>query len=316
MTSTDLSLAGLTQSQVNELPLPADLIEALYPLTALQHGLLFHSLQSTRQGAYINQLRVDVEGIDSHRFKAAWRAAFEQHDVLRTGFLYERQPPLQWVARQVALPLVELDWSETPESASRLDRLAASELERPFDLAHPPLVRLVLIRTQSNRYHFIWTHHHVLMDGWSLAQLTADVLRRYQQHQAEAPRSRYIEYIRWLQGRDASVSEAFWKRQLQRLEEPTRLSEAFLAKGTDERFPRAHGSLGSRPRCASGESRARAAGDAQHRGAGGLGMADQLLHRPAIGCVRRDHVWTAGRPAEHRASGGFVHEHLTGDRDV
>ncbi|MFO6372967.1 condensation domain-containing protein, partial [Pseudomonas aeruginosa] len=82
----------------------------------------------------------------------------------------------------------------------------------------------------EERYHLVYTHHHILLDGWSSAQLLGEVLARYTGEQAERTGGRYRDYITWLQAQDKRVSEAFWKEQLAELLEPTRLAQAVAAE--------------------------------------------------------------------------------------
>ncbi|MBY4899393.1 condensation domain-containing protein, partial [Cupriavidus sp. AU9028] len=73
------------------------------------------------------------------------------------------------------------------------------------------------------RHHLVWTVHHLLLDGWSTAQLLGEVLRHYAGEALPATAGRFADYIGWLQARDAGASEAFWREQLQPLDAPTRL---------------------------------------------------------------------------------------------
>ncbi|HHM8179443.1 TPA: amino acid adenylation domain-containing protein, partial [Pseudomonas aeruginosa] len=229
-TPSDFPLATLRQEQLDRLPLAR--IEDIYPLSPMQHGMLFHSLYEQASGDYLNQLRVDVHGLDPARFRAAWQAALDSHDILRAGFLWQGdlEQPLQVIHKHLELPFAEHDWRGCEALAEALDELAASERRRGFELEQAPLLRLVLVRMDEERYHLVYTHHHILLDGWSSAQLLGEVLARYTGEQAERTGGRYRDYITWLQAQDKRVSEAFWKEQLAELLEPTRLAQAVAAE--------------------------------------------------------------------------------------
>ncbi len=229
-TPSDFPLATLRQEQLDRLPLAR--IEDIYPLSPMQHGMLFHSLYEQASGDYLNQLRVDVHGLDPERFRAAWQAALDSHDILRAGFLWQGdlEQPLQVIHKHLELPFAEHDWRGREALAEALDELAASERRRGFELEQAPLLRLVLVRLEEERYHLVYTHHHILLDGWSSAQLLGEVLARYTGEQAERTGGRYRDYIAWLQAQDKRVSEAFWKEQLAELLEPTRLAQAVAAE--------------------------------------------------------------------------------------
>ncbi|MFL9869920.1 amino acid adenylation domain-containing protein, partial [Paraburkholderia fungorum] len=235
VTPSDFPLARLTQTELDALtatlPVTARELQDLYPLPPMQAGMLFHTWLTPDDSAYRNQLRVDLDGLDAHRFRAAWRAVTERHDILRTGFLQHRHALLQWVAKSASLPLDELDWREraSRDSASvpaELDALAQAELAKGFDVTRPPLQRLALVRTGDARYHLIWTVHHVLLDGWSASQLIGDVLRHYGGEPLAARGGRYRDYVEWLLKRDSHASETYWRDQLAGFDTPTRLAPA------------------------------------------------------------------------------------------
>ncbi|MBP5100530.1 non-ribosomal peptide synthetase, partial [Pseudomonas protegens] len=238
-TPSDFPLAGLNQQQLDRLPVAMASVEDLYPLSPMQQGMLFHTLYEQAAGDYINQLRVDVDGLDPLRFQQAWQAAIDRHDILRTGFIWQGEvsTPLQVVHKHIALDCTEHDWRGQPQQQEALDTLATAERQRGFELDAVPLLRLTLVRIDEQRYHLIYTNHHILMDGWSNSQLLGEVLQRYAgQLPSHAP-GRYRDYIAWLQRQDAQACESFWKEQLQTLDEPTRLTQALsrvadIAAGT------------------------------------------------------------------------------------
>ncbi len=238
-TPSDFPMAQLTQEELDTLPLALERVEDLYPMTPLQRGLLFHSLRDSSSGVYVNQLRVDIEGLDVSRFKDAWQAVLQRHEVLRTGFLYEREVPLQWVAKAVTLLFIERDWQDRVDLLRALEELAQSHSSQPFDPTTPPLMRFALVRTGENSHHLIWTHHHVLTDGWSTAQLIGEVLHRYRRQTPPPLRGRYRDYIEWLQRRNVQASERYWKGRLQSLQEPTRLMSV-LPRALDGRVYAEH----------------------------------------------------------------------------
>ena len=59
--------------------------------------------------------------------------------------------------------------------ADRLQELLGSDRRRGFDLARPPLLRWTLIRAGAAESWFLWTHHHVIVDGWSYAAMLGEL---------------------------------------------------------------------------------------------------------------------------------------------
>ncbi|EPA2945769.1 amino acid adenylation domain-containing protein [Pseudomonas aeruginosa] len=233
-TPSDFPLAGLDQARLDALPVALEEVEDIYPLSPMQQGMLFHSLYEQASSDYINQMRVDVSGLDIPRFRAAWQSALDRHAILRSGFAWqgELQQPLQIVYRQRQLPFAEEDLSQAANRDAALLALAAAERERGFELQRAPLLRLLLVKTAEGEHHLIYTHHHILLDGWSNAQLLSEVLESYAGRSPEQPRDgRYSDYIAWLQRQDAAATEAFWREQMAALDEPTRLVEALAQPG-------------------------------------------------------------------------------------
>ncbi|WP_194791292.1 amino acid adenylation domain-containing protein [Pseudomonas sp. UFMG81] len=226
----ELASVVLSEAQLATLGLTAGQVADAYPLSPMQQGMLFHSLQDGDDGLYVNQIEVGVVGVDPQRMLAAWAAVAEQHAILRTAFLWEgEKEPLQVVLREAPALLEVLDWRDRPDARDAVRALADAERERGFALGRAPLLRVLLVRTEEQRYRLIWTYHHILMDGWSVSRLIGDVLRHYTGEQLPAV-AEYRHYIGWLQQQDPATSEAFWKTALAELEGPTHLARALPVK--------------------------------------------------------------------------------------
>jgi amino acid adenylation domain-containing protein/non-ribosomal peptide synthase protein (TIGR01720 family) len=230
VTPSDFPLACISQAQLDALPFDTRGIQDIYPLAPMQQGMLFHTLHEQAAGNYLNQMRLDVSGVDPERFRRAWQAVIDRHDILRTRFIWqgELEQPLQVVHTRLDMPFTLLDWQSHADQPQALHDLATRELEQGFDLSQAPLLNLIAVRTGENRHHLILTHHHILMDGWSTSQLLGEVLQRYSGRQIEAQQGRYRDYIDWLQQQDQASSEAFWSEQFKVLDEPTLLARSLL----------------------------------------------------------------------------------------
>jgi len=241
LTPSDFPLAGLTQAQLDGLPMPARQVVDVYPLSAMQQGMLFHSLYEQAAGDYINQVRLDVEGLDPQRFQQAWQAAVDRHDILRTRFVWQGlERAVQVVHKQLDMPFDVLDWRERSDTHAALDALAQAEQARGFDLSRDPLLRMTVVQLDDLRCHLIYTNHHILMDGWSNSQLLGEVLQRYAGQTVPNTAGRYRDYIDWLQRQDPALSQAWWMSQLADLEEPTRLAQA-IQRPADDPARQGHG---------------------------------------------------------------------------
>lgn len=225
VTPSDFKLARLTCAQLAALPVPARDISDVYPLSPMQQGMLFHSLNDPYSPAYTNQLRVDVQQLDVERFRQAWQQTLEAHAVLRTSFAWpaDADTAVQIVRQTAQMPMSVQDWRGRDDLPEALDQLARDDLSRGFQLDQAPLLRVLLVRTDDATHHLIYTNHHLLMDGWSTSQLFGEVLQRYAGQTPTAPPGRYRDYIEWLGQRDGQPSREFWNAALAPLEAPTRL---------------------------------------------------------------------------------------------
>ncbi|WLG21280.1 amino acid adenylation domain-containing protein [Pseudomonas sp. FP1154] len=205
-------------------------IEDIYSLSPTQHGLLFHSVYEPDSRVYYQQLSLDMNGpLQLSAFRGAWQALMQRHAVLRSAFLWEElDDAYQVVQQDVELPLTELDWQDRAEPQAALEQLALEQRAQPLELNDSPLMRVCLVRLAPERWHLIWTFHHILMDGWSVGIAVQEWLALYyeQAHGRPAhlaPTRPYRDYIAWLAEQDMAATESFWREQLQDVSEPTPL---------------------------------------------------------------------------------------------
>jgi amino acid adenylation domain-containing protein/non-ribosomal peptide synthase protein (TIGR01720 family) len=236
VTPADFPLAQLSQAQLDGLPVPPAQIEDVYPLSPMQAGLLFHSLYESASGAYVNQLSVEARGLDAQRLGRAWQAVLDCHAILRSSFHFPQgfEAPVQLVHRHLQLPMTCLDWRGRDDQAEALAQLIDSE-RLQLDSTRAPLMHLTLVRLDDERQQLIYTHHHLLLDGWSNSLLLSEVLQRYAGQDVQAPTGRFADYIGWLQRQDAEADEAFWRGQLATLDNPTLLAQS-LAFGDGKKL--------------------------------------------------------------------------------
>jgi amino acid adenylation domain-containing protein/non-ribosomal peptide synthase protein (TIGR01720 family) len=239
-TPSDFPLLRLGQREVDELvsslSVPAsstrNFLEEIYPLSPMQQGILFHSLYAPHAGLYFVQLNCALQGdFDLQAFERAWEQVIARHAVLRTAFVWSQATePFQAAYRRLPLPLRQYDWRDLSpdEQLHSLEHLLKEDRRQGFDFARAPLMRLTLIRLSDDLYRFVWSFHHILLDGWSVSLLLKELFFSYegyskgQEVYLEQLRP-YRDYIAWLQQQDLSAAEAFWRRRLSGFTAPTPL---------------------------------------------------------------------------------------------
>ena len=199
-------------------------IENIYPLTGMQEALLFHHLQLGKADGGFLQMSFTLEGeLQIEALKKSWQMVIERHSALRTAVFWENiEKPLQVVARQVSeLPWTYEDWrSFSPNlQQEKLDDFYLNDREKGFDFTKSPTIRLSLFELGVGNYRFIWSCHHMLLDGWSGALVLKEVFDYYNSYAKgntlvlEKPPS-YGEYITWLQAQDIGKAKEYWQQRL------------------------------------------------------------------------------------------------------
>ncbi|MCU7520951.1 MAG: amino acid adenylation domain-containing protein [Ignavibacteria bacterium] len=203
-------------------------IEDIYPLSPMQRGMLFHSLLSSETGVYIEQTSCTFHGpMDIYSFKCAWEKVAERHQVLRSAFMWEDvDEPLQIVYKDVELPFKILDWQNEAGKEEKLEELLRLEVEEGFALENAPLMKLVIIKADTDLHYFIWTQHHILFDGWSAQIIIKEVFEVYNALINNSTARLNVvrpfrDYISWLQRQDIKKAEAFWRITLEDLSNNT-----------------------------------------------------------------------------------------------
>ena len=232
-TPSDFPLTQLNQIQLDRLiGQNRANIEDIYQLSPMQQGMLFHTISALKSGVYFEQPNFTINGtLDTSAFKQAWQQIVARHSQLRTSFYWQNlDKPVQVVYKQIDLPWVEEDWRalNPSEQEQKLQLFLQQNRQKGFELSQSPLMRFQLIRLADDTYHFIWSFHHLLLDGWSLHSLFKEMLMLYQALNKEEklsllhPRP-YRDYITWLQKQDIDSAEEFWRNKLQGFSAPTPL---------------------------------------------------------------------------------------------
>ncbi|MFI6153051.1 amino acid adenylation domain-containing protein [Kitasatospora sp. NPDC051170] len=254
-TPSDFPLVGLDQQEVetyeaaltsaNPALTAGQALSDVLPLTPLQRGMLFHhAADPDAVDVYTLQIAADLEGeVDPAALRAAGQALLRRHPALRAVFLHRASgDPVQLIPSDAELPWHEADLTHLPESerAAEAARLTEEERTHRFDLASAPLLRFTLIRTGPEQYRFLWTCHHLLVDGWSMPILVEELLGLLNEQAEEGAEVRTVaepagpaphrSYYAWLASRDREAARDAWKRALAELPGPTLVAPAAVAE--------------------------------------------------------------------------------------
>jgi len=195
-------------------------VEDIYPLTPMQEGMLFHTLLESGS-AYVEQMSWKVTRLDVYAFRQAWDALIARHAILRSAIVLQDGQQMQAVYRD-ARPgwcLIDLREFSAEEKRRRIEDILRADRAREFELERAPLLRLSLLRTAEDKHIFIFSHHHILFDGWSLPVLLDELLALYKAARdgvsaklpAVAP---FRNYVEWLAQQDPTEWRDFFSEAL------------------------------------------------------------------------------------------------------
>jgi amino acid adenylation domain-containing protein/non-ribosomal peptide synthase protein (TIGR01720 family) len=232
LSSSDLELVVLDQSEIESFEQQYPDLEDVWPLTPLQEGLLFHAhYDSEGEDPYLVQLVFELDGaIYSARLRRALDALLDRHASLRVAFHQNRQgQPLQIVLDRCAMPWQYHDLSafEPGERLRRADAIENDDRRTRFVLSEAPLIRAILVRLTAERHRLLLTQHHLLGDGWSGSVLLQDILALYRHHgdgAALPQQPAFKDYLAWLHRQDKQAARDAWRSYLAGIEVPTRIA--------------------------------------------------------------------------------------------
>lgn len=223
-TQSDFPNAHLSDKEIAKVQAQYPMLQQLYIATPMQQGMLFHGLFDGTGESYTSQNYCDINvAIDTQHFKQAWLQVLGRHDILRTCFVgLETKQVHQLVLSEVELPFCVLDWSNVPEheQASRCAALHREDKGKGFCFGKAPLMRVTIAKLSEYKYHLLWSHHHVLTDGWCTPVILREVMQCYQAlqagHQAHLPPPvPFHHYINWLVKQDKERATQFWEDELE-----------------------------------------------------------------------------------------------------
>ena len=200
-------------------------VEEVLPLSPLQEGMLFHALESQSQ-SYFEQFTYLMRGdLDVARFAAAWNQLARRHSALRTAILgIGDGKPVQAVLRNRGVEFEYRDLRPLPadQRAALVERHRRADRARGFDLERDPLMRVAVLQTGNRECEIVWSHHHIILDGWSVGIVQQELAALYG-GQTLPPAPPYSRFLDWLSARDHEASRRYWAAYLDGCGQPARI---------------------------------------------------------------------------------------------
>ncbi|MBR1892401.1 MAG: amino acid adenylation domain-containing protein, partial [Lachnospiraceae bacterium] len=170
--------------------------------------------------------------------------------VLRTMIIYEKvKAPCQVVLKERELEFEYIDCSSLDEKIfmQKLKETVKSDLDRGFNLQSDTLLRLNCIKKAEKDSIFIFTIHHVIIDGWCTSiifdefftfterlrhgELFDDILNEIKNERLFKPD--YGDYIKWLIKQDKLKAQKYWAEQLEGYDNTANIIPTLKPEPTD-----------------------------------------------------------------------------------
>jgi amino acid adenylation domain-containing protein/non-ribosomal peptide synthase protein (TIGR01720 family) len=236
-------------------------IDQIYPTTTMQLGLIYHSMHNAEpspamsarpydaNSTYATQFYMTLNGrINLDALIQAWNQVALRHSVFRTAFVgLTQKQPQQLVVKDISYQWCAKDWREKTDAEfeQSFEQFRKEDKHRGFDYEEPGLMRFSIFKKSDNKSRFLWTHHHSLLDGWSIPIILDEVQYFYRglcqaepvQLPAPAP---YGDYIKWVSHKNTDEAKAYWKSELkglkkQRADRENKKSNSQQVKAPEQR---------------------------------------------------------------------------------
>jgi HAD superfamily phosphatase (TIGR01681 family) len=165
--------------------------------------------------------KLNVEALEN-----SLNTIIQRHEALRTTFDTVDGQPVQVIAPTTILSILVTDLSHLDESQRELEieRRARMEAQRPFDLAHGPVLRASLLQRTSEDHVLLLIMHHIVGDRWSAGVLAEELQALYSAYVEGKPSPladlpvQYADFAvwqrSWLRGDVVEKHVSYWKQQL------------------------------------------------------------------------------------------------------
>jgi amino acid adenylation domain-containing protein len=173
-------------------PIPPAPEADFYPVSAAQQRLYILSQFAGAGAAYNVFGALKLEGpLDRDRLAVVFRQLAQRHESFRTSFMIRDGRIMQKIQQSVALEIADLtlagaDW-----------RGAMPGFIRPFDLESAPLLRVGLIRLNSDEHIMLIDMHHIISDGTSMGILLREFIDSYDGKVLSEPGIQYKDFAVW-----------------------------------------------------------------------------------------------------------------------
>ncbi|MCP4154507.1 MAG: AMP-binding protein, partial [bacterium] len=190
-----------------------------YPMSSAQKRLYLIQRMELDSTAYNMPQAFPIQKTDRQKLENRFRYLIKRHESLRTSFHMYRDKPAQEIhpAETIKFKIenYEVVTSEPGDTGGSSEW--GNRFIRPFDMTHPPLLRVGLIKitTGAEHHHMLAVDmHHIISDGLSNEILKEDFHALYNGKTLTPLKIQYKDYSEWqyrIKGKkNQARQEAYW----------------------------------------------------------------------------------------------------------
>ncbi|MDJ1168163.1 amino acid adenylation domain-containing protein [Roseofilum sp. BLCC_M154] len=219
------TLLGASRQQFAPIqPVPRD---GELPLSFAEQRLWFLDQLQEGSVAYNEQEGLRLRGsLQVNGLKQALQEIVRRHESLRTNYQAVDGSPVRVIhpEQELKMPVVDLQNLPVEERLKEVQHLGEQEIQKPFNLANAPLLRVTLLQLAADDYVLLLTMHHIITDGWSTGVLSHELEVLYGAYVQGKPSPlpplpiQYADFAGWQ--RQPTTAEIlapqldYWKQQL------------------------------------------------------------------------------------------------------
>ncbi|MGE5340608.1 MAG: amino acid adenylation domain-containing protein [Candidatus Omnitrophota bacterium] len=147
---------------------------------------------------------------DMSAIEQAFIRMIRRHETLRTGFEMRDNQPVQVIHPQVEFKIETCSADASPQAI-------AEKFTRPFDLSHPPLIRIGAATIDLHKYLLILDMHHIISDGVSIGMIEDEFTALYAGEERPPLKIQYKDFSEWqnrlFAGTEIQKQKDYWLKE-------------------------------------------------------------------------------------------------------
>jgi len=209
-------------------------VSDIYPLTPMQEGMLLYSVMNPSSSAYFKQTTFYInDELNPDIVVKCLNEIISRYDILRTAFVHENTTKTFQVVlknRNIEFEQYNIVGYNKVEKEDFIKKYKEKDKNLGFNLTKDILFRVTVIQTDIKEYVLLWSHHHIIMDGWCVSIILKEFNTLYKSSLENKPVKlpkviQFNSYIKWLMAKDKEVAINFWKDYLHGFSQPSLLED-------------------------------------------------------------------------------------------